>query len=500
MFAVGHDDPAARGQMTGDIVDALRAALGASAVVTSGSDLEGYLDRHDQGRGGVICAVRPRSSDEVSRVLGECHRRGIKVIAQGGRTGLAGGAFPSAGDRVVLLSLERMRAVRAVDPIGNFMVVEAGCPLAVAREAARSAGRTLGLDHGAAGTSQIGGNLATNAGGNNVIRYGMARDQVLAVEAVLADGAMVGDLRALRKSNAGYDLKSLLIGSEGTLAVVTAATLKLWPAPVATATVFLGVPSAAAVLDLLALARSIVGEQITAFELMSRSAVAFAAGCADEPTIAGIDAPYCALIECEATSRFTDLAAAVDALLSEAMEQAIVVDGTVAASEAQRAAMWRIREGIPNAFLETPVPFVKTDTAVPVSAVGTFVAEIERRVHEVPDADAPIFFGHVGDGNIHVNFVPRDPARCERFRAAMPAAYRMVEDIALALGGTVSAEHGIGQTKREALERMKSGRELALMRAVRAAFDPAAILNPDKILFSASRDPAGPRGHTAREN
>jgi FAD/FMN-containing dehydrogenase len=312
--------------------------------------------------GAVSCVVRPRTTQEVSAVLAVCSTTaGVAVIPRGGGTGLAGGATPAIGRSNVVLSTERMRAVRSIDPLDNVMVVEAGCTLHDAQAAAAAANRSLGLDHGGL-SSTIGGNLATNAGGNNVLRYGMAREQVLGLEVVLVDGRIVSQLSPLRKSNAGYDLKQIFLGSEGTLGVVTAAALRLRPAPRIRVTACVSLPSIDAVLTLLSSTQAAFGESVTAFEAMSRESLElhFAhAGARRQPFAAA--APWAVLIEADSASRHFDLNSAMEALVAEAMEAGLVADGTIAASESQRRALWALREVIPNAMIETPGA-LKSDT------------------------------------------------------------------------------------------------------------------------------------------
>lgn len=466
------------------IVARLASIVGSRNLHTGAHELEPYLaDSMVASEGRVLCVARPGSTAEVAKLVRACAELRVALIPRGGGTGFAGGALPRRGEAAVLISLDRMRAIRSLDPVGDVLIAEAGCTLYEVRQAAAGAGRLIGLDHGGAGSSQLGGNLATNAGGNNVLRYGMAREQVLGLEAVLADGSILGPPGVLRKSNAGYDLHHLLLGSEGTLGIVTAAALRMRPAPVAQATALLGVETPAGAIALFVLARQIFGDAISAFELMSHAAADFhfshAGGARDCP-----DAPWLVLIECESTSRYFDLPAAFDALLERATKAGSVTDGRVAASLTQSRAFWTIREGIAIAMGAAKYPIVKTDTAVPVAAVPDFVAGVEREALALIPECRLIFFGHVGDGNIHVNVLPPATMSHDAFRTIAPEIYRMVEDTALALGGTVSAEHGIGQTKREALLRMKSPAEMSLMQAIKIVFDPLGTLNPGKIFES----------------
>lgn len=465
------------------IADGLRARLGEKGVLTASEDIQPYTTSTTfAGEGGVLCVARPASTAEVADVMRLCRVANVAVVPRGGGTGRAGGALPIAGQNVVILSTERMKSIRSVDDIGNVLVAEAGCTLHEVQQAAIACGRVIGLDHGGAGSSHIGGNLGTNAGGNNVIRYGMARDQVLGIEAVLSDGAIVGSTTSLYKSNAGYDLRHLLMGSEGTLAVITAASLRMRPKPIAVQTAMLSLESPAQTLKLLLLARDRLGEGIIAIELMSKSAIDFYLAHAGRNSGLIEPAPCIVLLECESTSRFFDLNAAFNDLLEVSLEEGVALTGIVAASVAQRREMWAFREGIPAAMMSTRLPMVRTDTAVPIAAVPDFLGRVVDGLLELFPEGRPVFFGHVGDGNIHVNFLPAEGSDLERFKAITGEAYRVVEDAALSLGGTVSAEHGIGQTKRGALLRMRSAAEITLMRSIKRAIDPLNLLNPEKII------------------
>jgi FAD/FMN-containing dehydrogenase len=410
-----------------------------------------------------------------------CAEASIPVTPRGGGTGLAGGACPAIAPRSIVISLERMRRILALDPIGATITVEAGCVLEEARRAAAEAGLMLCLDHGGAGSSQIGGNLATNAGGNNVLRYGMAREQVLGIEAVLSDGSVLSQLTPLRKNNAGYDLKQLLIGGEGTLALITAATLRLRPAPQIRATACLGLASLDAVLGFFGRARAALGEAISAFELMPRAGLDLHfehAGSVREPFEPA--ASWAVLIEADSASRYFDLPRALEELASEALADGLVVAGTIAANDRERQALWRLREGIAEAMIARPS--LKGDTAVPIPAIGAFIERATLVAETVLPGAIPVPFGHVGDGNIHFNILPPAGMPAQQFAGCAPGLAAAIEDVALALGGTVSAEHGIGLIRREALTRMRSTTELDLMRRVKRAFDPAHLFNPGKVL------------------
>lgn len=459
--------------------DSLRDIVGADGVLDAPDDLAGY-------RGDLACTsevdilvVRPRATAEVAAVVKLCAAERIAITPRGGGTGLAGGATPYAGG--IVLSFERLRAIRSVDPIGNVMVAEAGCVLQVLQTAAADAGRLLALDHGGAASSQIGGNLATNAGGNNALRYGSARDQVLGLEVVLADGRVFSALAPLRKNTAGYDLKHAFVGSEGTLGLITAAALRLHMLPCVRATACVGVVTAADALALFGEARQEFGDTISAFELIPRSGLELHfrhVGARREPF--DPPTPWLVLVEVDSPSRHFPAEAAMAAFAERTVQTGLVLGGTIAASEAQRQALWRMREGLAHAMIDLPAG-LKSDTAVPIGRVPEFIARATEAVAAVLPSAVPVPFGHLGDGNIHFNVVPAPDAPAGEFAAHKTALARAIDDVTLQLGGTVAAEHGIGSLKRTALRRMRSAAEIDLMQALKNAFDPSGLLNPDKI-------------------
>ena len=464
----------------GPAVAKLAARFGADSVLTAAADVEPYrADGSYRAGHGDVVVFRPATAADLAAGLMALREAPVDLVPRGGGSGLAGGAVPRAGRAAVVVSSERMRRVLSLDPMARVLVAEAGVTLAAAQAAAAGAGLHLGLDHGGAGSAALGGSVATNAGGSNVLRYGMARDQILGVEAVLADGRSIGAARVLWKSNAGYSLAQLLAGSEGTLAFVTAVALKLRAAPVARKAALFALPGPGAALPLLALARAELGEAVCAAELMCPFSTAFAADQGHARPVPEIAGRWAMLLEAESTSPHFDLDAAFDACLAAAFETGHAVGGVVAGSEAQRAAFWSLREGIATAMGAWRGPIGKTDTAVPVGAVPDFIAAVQAGAQTRAPGARAAFFGHAGDGNIHVNFLPADADS-----AALPDLLRLVEDAALALGGTVSAEHGIGSSKRAALARMLSGAELELMAGIRGVFDPSGRLNPGKIFPS----------------
>lgn len=468
--------------MSASLLADLLDRVGPQGLLT-GADTAGY--RGDLARpdgAAFVAVVRPATTAQVSAVLSLCRARGVVVTPRGGGTGLAGGATPADQRPGVVLSLERMTAIRAVEPVGNYLIVEAGVTLHAAQHAAREAGRLLGLDHGGAGSSQIGGNLSTNAGGDNVLRYGMARDQVLGLEAVLVDGTVLDLLRPLRKNNAGYDLKQLFLGTEGTLGVITAACLRLRPAPSRRSTAFLAIDSPAAALAMLERTLETLGETVTAFELLPRTALElhFAhSGTRREPFSPLGD--WSLLIEADTAASDFDIEAALNRLLETALEDGLVTDGAIAGSEAQREAFWRLREGAAIAMIETPGT-LKSDTAVPLSAIPGFIAAATQAVLAIAPACRPVPFGHIGDGNIHFNVLPPADGELAAFIGILPDLAMVIEDTAIALGGTISAEHGVGSLKRAALRRMLPEPQLDLMGQIKRLLDPDNLLNPGKVV------------------
>ncbi len=468
--------------MNANFIDTLRATLGGDAVLTEPGDRAGYeIDLLKTRTGRALAVLRPGSTDAVAHALRLCAGAGVAVVPQGGNTGFCGGATPPGDASAVVLSTERLTRIRAVDTVGDTMVVEAGVTLGDARAAAERHDRLLALHHGGM-SSRIGGNIATNAGGNNVLRYGMARALVLGLEVVLADGRVWNGLRALAKDNAGTDLKQLFIGTEGTLGIVTAAVLRLHPLPRRFATALVAVPDPAAAMALLARLRSEAGEALSAAELIPRAGLDlhFArAGAGREP----FDRPHSwqVLVELAGSSRFLDLAGALEATVVDALAAGEATDAVVASSGAQRAALWALREGLAVAQVETPGN-LKNDTSVPVPAIPRFIRDAEAAARSIVADCVPIPFGHLGDGNIHFNLNPPPGGDPAAFVLRWPDLVAAIEDTAVALGGSIAAEHGLGRGKVAAARRVKPALDLELMRRLKAALDPDGVLNPGVML------------------
>ena len=465
--------------MSADFYDSLRAVVGATKVLTGAADLAPYCtDWRGRFSGSASCVVLPGSTEEVAAVVRACADAGTAIVPQGGNTGLCGGATPTGGE--VVIALTRLNRIRAVDADNNSITVEAGCTLHAVKQAAREIDRLFPLSLAAEGSATIGGNLATNAGGVQVLRYGNARELCLGLEVVLADGRIWNGLRALRKDNTGYDLKHLFIGAEGTLGLITAATLKLFPRPRAHATAWVAVPDPAAAVGLLGRLRAAAGDNVTAFEIVGRPALELVLrhipGARDP--LAGKPA-WQALIELSGAR--DDLAATLEQALQSAAEDGVVADAAVASSEAQAAALWALRENVSEAQKIEGVS-IKHDIAVPVSRIAEFIARADAALLAAFPQVRIVCFGHIGDGNLHYNLSRPDAQSNAEFIARTGAVNRIVHDLVHELGGSISAEHGLGQLKREEVLRYKSDTEMEMMRAVKQALDPRGLMNPGKLL------------------
>jgi FAD/FMN-containing dehydrogenase len=452
----------------------LGGIVGNSNVLTSPEDTAPYLtDWRRQYRAGAECVVRPSSTKEVSRVVAACAGRGVAIVPQGGNTGLSGGSVPTGARREVVLSLARMNRIRAIDVLNDTLTAEAGCVLAAVQRAADEAGRLFPLSLAAEGSCQIGGNLSTNAGGVNVLRYGSAREQVLGLEVVLPDGRVWNGLRGLRKDNTGYDLKQIFLGAEGTLGVITAAVLRLHPKPTASTTAWVGLSRPGAAVELLAALHERLGERISAFELVSRDCLAAVLrhNPATQDPLASA-CPWYVLVEVDDSGSSDVLRGRLEEALAEAAERDLLEDAALARSVDQSRALWRIRETIPEAQFSN----VKHDISVPVSRVPDLIEELQGKVHAAFPGTPIYAFGHVGDGNIHYN------VGTAALLAQRAAVNRIVYDTVAALGGSISAEHGIGQLKRDEILRHKDPLELELMRSLKRALDPQDLMNPGKVL------------------
>jgi FAD/FMN-containing dehydrogenase len=454
--------------------DLLAEIVGARNVYTDPAQTKPYfIDWRRQYSGTAECVVRPGSTAEVAQVVAVCAREGIAVVAQGGNTGLVGGSVPTGKQREIVLSLARMHRIRALDHLNDTITVDAGCVLAAVQAAAHEAGRLFPLSLAAEGSCQIGGNLSTNAGGVNVLRYGTAREQVLGLEVVLADGRVWDGLRALRKDNTGYDLKQLFLGAEGTLGIITGAVLRLFPRPSAEATVWIALESPRDAVELLALLREHLGERLSAFELISRPCLeAVLRHSPGVPDPLPAPHPWYVLAELGDSGDAAVLRERIEGVLSDCAEQGALRDAAIAHSVERSRALWRIRESIPEAQFAN----VKHDISVPVSRIPEFIDKAGRNL-QARFGSVDIFcFGHVGDGNLHYN------VGSEALVSRREEVSRIVYDTLDAFGGSISAEHGLGQLKRDEIRRHKDPLELELMRALKRTLDPKGLMNPGKVL------------------
>ncbi|WP_440997835.1 FAD-binding oxidoreductase [Arhodomonas sp. SL1] len=463
------------------LVPALAQRLGPEAVITDEARLAPYLEeRRGLFHGRCRAVIRPASTEEVAESVRLCAAAGISIVPQGGNTGHCGGAAPDAGGGQVILSLERLDRIRAVDPVGHTLVAEAGCILADVQRAAAESDRLFPLSYAAEGQCRIGGNLATNAGGMNVLRYGNARDLVLGVEVVLADGRIWDGLRALRKDNSGYDLKDLFIGAEGTLGIITAAVLRLFPRPRHHATALVGLDGPETTLELLALLRAETGDALSAFEIMARRPVEFAlrhgAGCV-EPFEQ--QWPWYVLLDVTSSRRRDDLPGLLEAAL--ARSAGIARDYRVAAEATDRERLWALRNAIPGAQKHEGAS-IKHDISVPLPAIPEFLARATAAVERRLPGVRPCPFGHVGDGNIHFNLSQPPGMDADEFLGRWDEFNRLVHDIVAELDGSFAAEHGVGQLKPAEVARLKSPVEQDLMRWIKRALDPEDRLNPGKVV------------------
>ena len=464
------------------LLAALRQAVGDGHVL-EGGDLSAYeVDWRHRYRGRALAVVRPGSTAEVAAVVRACAAHGTALVPQGGNTGLVGGSVPDASGHQVLLSLTRLDRIRGIDAADLTMTVEAGCVLQRVQEAAAGHQLLFALSLAAEGSCTIGGNLATNAGGTQVLRYGNAREQCLGLEVVTATGEIWDGLGGLRKDNTGYDLRDLMIGSEGTLGIITAATLKLQPRPAATATAWAALPSLEAAVELLVLARARLGPGLSGFEVMNTLSLDLVRRHFPALRHPLPGAPWTVLLEHDDSESEAHAAAAIEAVLELAAERGLVGDAAVAASLEQARLMWHLRETIPLAQSQEG-PNVKHDIALPASGIAGFVRETDAALMQAFPGVRLVDFGHLGDGNLHYNVqAPEGQAHADFVERHEAAINGLVYDAVAACGGSISAEHGIGALKREQLAARKPAVALQMMQAIKLALDPAGVLNPGRVL------------------
>ena len=466
-----------------DTIGLFETILGPQNCVTDPADTEGYCrEWRDKFYGKTALVLKPGTTEEVSAVMKLAYEKGLAIVPQGGNTGLVGAQIPDQSGNQIILSTERLNRIRLLDSESNVAIVEAGVILEQLQSAAEEANRLFPLTLGAQGSCRIGGNLSTNAGGTGVLSYGNTRDLVLGVEVVLPDGRIMNCLRMLRKDNTGYDLKHLFIGAEGTLGIITAASLKLYPRPRDQQVAFFGVATPEQALSLFSLARDHAGSMLTGFELMPRRGVEFAVRHAPGARDV-MDAPhpwYC-LLEVSIGSPAVDGRALIEAIFEEAFEAGIVEDAVLAESKQQSADFWRLRHGM-SEVQKHEGGSIKHDISVPVSAIPAFLQRAIPACEAAIPGCRPVPFGHMGDGNLHFNISQPVGADRAAFLARWEEINTMVHAIVVDMGGSISAEHGIGVLKRDHLPEVKDPVEMDIMRQIKALFDPKGLMNPDKLL------------------
>lgn len=466
-----------------ELIARLTEIVGAEHALTDPDQQLPYLrEWRDLYIGRTPLVLRPANTEQVSRILALCNEARVGVVPQAGNTGLVGGQLPFETGNEIVLSVSRLKQIRDVNPAAYSMTVEAGLTLAECRAAAERVDRLFPLSLPSEGTCQIGGNLATNAGGVGVLAYGNTRQLVLGLEVVLADGRVVPGLKALKKDNTGYDLKDLFIGSEGTLGVITAAVLKLFPRPAETATAMVALAEISHALDLFSLAQETAGRSVTAFEFIPRICIEFVLR-----NIPGTREPFpkaypwYVLIEISGAKADGQAAREMENVLGQAAERGLLIDAVLAGSLSQARDLWRLRESVSEAQ-KPEGGNIKHDVSVPIARISEFIARADRIVESICPGARPLPLGHFGDGNIHYNIAQPIGLSKERFLELWEPITTAVHELVAEMGGSISAEHGIGRMKRKDLERYKSPVELELMRRIKATFDPNGILNPGKVL------------------
>ena len=461
------------------LLDCLKEIVGTEGWIEDPAGQQPFLTEwRGVWTGKTPIVLLPKSTEQVSGIVKACAGEGVSIVPQGGNTGLCGGAIPDASGEQIVLSLSRMNRIRSVSPDDFSMCVEAGCVLADVQQAASDVGRLFPLSLGAEGSCEIGGNIATNAGGVNVLKYGTAREQVLGLEVVLADGSIWNGLRTLRKDTAGYDMKQLFIGSEGTLGIITAAMLRLYPRPGNVRTAWIGLNSPAESVRLLSFLRDRLNDQMHAFELMPDRALRYVLRHVSGTALPG-DSRYAWYVLLEAAMGGSP--ESFESVLMDACERRLAADIIVAKNENEAMNLWRLRHSISTAQ-KPEGESLKHDISVPIEKIGELIARCEEAVlQRMPDARI-VAFGHVGDGNVHFNVSQPKSMDTAEFVARREEIAECVYEVTTSLAGSISAEHGIGVLKRAHLRQFRSPEELMLMQAVRDALDPHHILNPGKVL------------------
>jgi len=469
--------------ITPALLDQLRSITGPQGYLDRTDAIEPFLVDHRRlYRGATPLVLRPDDTAQISAIMRLCHDAGVGVVPVGGNTSYCGGATPAPDGSQIVLSMSRMRQIRALDPLNNTLIAEAGCVLADVQAAAAAVDRLFPMSLGSEGSCQLGGNLSTNAGGTAVLRYGMMRELVLGLEVVLPDGRVLDGLAPLRKNNTGYDLHDLFIGAEGTLGVITAATCKLYSRPAAYFTALLAVADPQAAVNLLSQLRGSTADAVSTFELIPRIALDLVLRHVASTTDPFDQAhPWYVLLEVGMSRIDTSLQESLASALLAAMEDTALRDAAVATSEVQREMFWRIRESIPEAQRREGAS-IKHDISVSTSELPRFIAEGSAMVKNIVPEGRVVSYGHLGDGNLHFNISGPGGTADAAFVAQASRIQRSMHDLVADYGGSFSAEHGIGQLKREELLRYKSPVAIELMRSIKQAFDPKGIMNPGKVL------------------
>ena len=463
------------------LITRLKEIAGENACTTEPADMATYLEEqrgYFESRAAVV--VRPVATEEVAEVVRACIEAGVSVVPQGGNTGLTGGAVAADGD--VIINLSRMRRIRAIDPVNDTITVDAGCTLSQVQDAAREAGRLFPLSLASEGSCQIGGNLSSNAGGNAVLRYGNARELVLGLEVVLPNGEIWNGLRGLRKDNTGYDLKQLFVGAEGTLGIITGAVCRLFPTANETETALFAVANVSAATTMLSATRELAGETIGAFELISRRTLEFVlknTPSSRDPLVEPYD--WYVLVELSTARKDSGLRGALEKIFAQGFEAGLIADGVVAESDGQRRELWRLRESASDAQ-KLEGASLKHDISVPVSRIPDFIAQATTAVEREVPGVLPVIFGHVGDGNVHFNLTQPKRMEGQEFLGCRDSVSAVVHKIAVEMGGSISAEHGVGLLKKNEILSYKSRVEMDVMREIKRCLDPKGLMNPGKIL------------------
>jgi len=466
-----------------NFIERLTDVVGETGVLIDPTDMAPYLvDERQHYHGNALAVVRPSATEQVSSIVRLCVEAGVAIVPQGGNTSLCGAATPFEHGGEIVLSLNRMNRVREIDPINYTITVDAGVILADVQRAAEEADRLFPLSLGGEGTARIGGNLSTNAGGTGVLRYGTARELALGLEVVLPDGRIWDGLSGLRKDNTGYDLKQLFMGAEGTLGIITAAVLKLFPRPDDVQTAFVAVPDPRAAVEFLTRARIASGDRVVTFELIPRLpldlVLRYIPGTRD-PLAKAYDAYV--LFELASSQPGDDLRGLMETVLSDAMEAGLALDAAIAESGQQAADFWRLREALPEAQKYAGAS-IKHDVSVPISRIAEFLEDASAKVEAAVPGLRVCAFGHLGDGNIHFNLCQPEGGDGAAFEARMTDLNRIVHDTVVAMRGSISAEHGIGRLRKDELAHYASDVSLDLMRRIKAALDPDGIMNPGKVI------------------